>query len=572
MTDATLFEEAAQAFSKGDLDAAERGFRALLCKVPTHAPSLNGLGAVACGRGRIEEGLTLFRRAVALDPEIAEYQGNLGRALMQANRLEEAAQIVARAVALDETQWTLHRDLGAILARLRRHEAAAAAYRRAAALRPRDAATHRALGSALAACGRLTQAEACLRRALALRRDDAGIWSELGSVLRQAGRLEEAEEALRRGLALRPEDAQALNNLGTVLMALNRLAEAVAVMRQAIACAPDLAAAHYNLGLALLLDGRIGEGLPEYEWRLAVKGAAPPLPGIPSWCGEAVEGRTVFVWAEQGVGDQIMFAGLLPDLLAAGARAVVQADPRLLPLFGRSFPSILFVPRGVEVAIAESDRPDLQIALGSLCRWLRPGLDRFPAHNGYLRADAAATERLRERYRARVAGRRLVGLSWRGGSRGPDAERSTALEEWASILRLSGFGFVSLQYGDAAAEIEQLAALGVEVLHDPAIDPLADLDALAAQTAAMDLVISVDNSTAHMAGALGRPVWILLPFVPNWRWRIAGERSHWYPSARLFRQNRAGDWNAVLESVRAALSAADPHAVAGVPATNRDDA
>jgi hypothetical protein len=191
-----------------------------------------------------------------------------------------------------------------------------------------------------------------------------------------------------------------------------------------------------------------------------------------------------------------------------------------------------------------------------LCRWLRPDLDRFPGRRAYLQPPAEHARQLRERYRARFPGRRIVGISWRGGSRGPDVQRSTSLNAWEPILRTGEAGFVSLQYGETAAEIDGLrTALGLDVVHDPSVDPLADLDALAAQVAAMDLVITVDNSTAHMAGALDTPVWVLLPWAPNWRWRIKGERSHWYPAARLWRQTRAGDWTSIIEEVRGALAA-----------------
>jgi len=287
-----------------------------------------------------------------------------------------------------------------------------------------------------------------------------------------------------------------------------------------------------------------------------VKRAPPPLPGIPAWAGEPLEGRNIFVWAEQGVGDQIMFAGLLPDLLATGAKAIVEADARLLSLLKRSFPEPRFLARGVPTTVPEAERPHFQVARGSLCRWLRPRLDLFPGHGGYLRADGERVRRLRDRYRAELPGRMLVGVSWRGGSRGPDLLRSIPLERWTPILRLAGFAFVSLQYGEDAPEIEDARGrLGIEVSSDPEIDRMNDLDGLAAQAAAMDLVLSIDNTTAHMAGALGRPVWILLPSEPNWRWRATGQRSHWYPTARLFRQPGRGDWDCVLAAMREALLA-----------------
>jgi hypothetical protein len=209
---------------------------------------------------------------------------------------------------------------------------------------------------------------------------------------------------------------------------------------------------------------------------------------------------------------------------------------------------------------------DYQAPIGGLCRWLRPNLASFPSRAGYLKADSTQVDLLRDRYRNQLGGRPLVGISWRGGTGANVQLRSIPLAAWAPILAQSTFGFVNLQYGDCRADLEAVRRdLGVEILHDETVDPLKNLDDFAAQTAAMDLVISIDNSTVHMAGALNMPAWVLLPTVPDWRWMLGRSDSPWYPSVRLFRQAMAGEWAPVIERVAEELK----H---GVGAADRDRA
>jgi hypothetical protein len=259
----------------------------------------------------------------------------------------------------------------------------------------------------------------------------------------------------------------------------------------------------------------------------------------------------VFVSAEQGVGDQIMFASLLPDLLERGATCLVKLDARLQPVLGRSMRGLSLIPDDDRAAsLVERNAVDYHMPIGSLCRWLRPNLASFPLRSGYLRADAAQRDSFRGRYRERFGGRPVVGISWRGGTGEVARARSIALTAWAPILSQREFGFVNLQYGDCRADLASVGRdIGVEVFHDDRVDPLKSLDDFAAQTAAMDLVLSIDNSTVHMAGALNVPVWALLPAVPDWRWMLGRTDSPWYSSVRLFRQPAAGEWAPVVDAV-----------------------
>jgi ADP-heptose:LPS heptosyltransferase len=277
----------------------------------------------------------------------------------------------------------------------------------------------------------------------------------------------------------------------------------------------------------------------------------------PNWDGGPLTGRTILVYGEQGIGDEIMFASCLPDLLAQADRVIVAAEARLIPLFQRSFPRVNVIHRALirEPHRLESLGPiDFQIAAGSVPRYTRRRLEDFPARSHYLFAAAEACVAWEERLAGLGPGR-SVGISWHGGKE-PRAvrDRSVSLEGWAGLFQVPGVHFINCQYGDVAAELETARQqLGVTIHHWPEIDPLKNMDDFAALISALDLVISVDNSTVHLAGALGVPCWVALPFVPDWRWLLEREDSPWYSSVRLFRQTQRGRWDDVFEGLAAAL-------------------
>jgi len=486
---------------------------------------------------------------------------NSGVALHGATRLEEALSCFDRAIALDPAYAMAHCNRAAVLLDMRRPEAALRACEAALALNPRYAAAHYNRGNALRNLDRPAAAIESYDRALALRPDLAMAHNNRGTVLRDLDRPAEALASLDAALALDPAYARAHYNRGSVLEDQGRSAEAVASYDRAIALRPDYADAHASRATTLLAAGRLAEGWEDHEWRWrGTLRSTPPRPFRHAlWDGRPVERGAVLLWGEQGVGDVILHAGLIPEALARMRRGILECDRRLVGLLGRSFPGLEVVPA--------RDPPDGRTAaadiawqspLGSLPRWFRRGVADFPARRAYLLADRTRAESLRARYRAGSGGL-CVGIAWRSRNLSIGRAKTTALSDWAPILRTPGVTFVNLQYGDCAAELaETAAALGVTVRHDETIDPLADLDGFAAQVAAMDLVISVSNTTVHVAGALGKPAWVLLPGGRGllWYWFRDREDSPWYPSLRLFRQPAAGDWAPVVARIAAALAAA----------------
>jgi tetratricopeptide (TPR) repeat protein len=419
--------------------------------------------------------------------------------------------------------------------------------------RPRGGAAP-ATGTLRERFDRLLLADDC-DGALALARDalarEPGSYEALLLQGRARQKLHDAEGAMRdfdAALRLRPDDAELHDYLGALRQELGQLPAALAGYERALELRPDFPLAAFHRALARLTAGDFARGWDDYELRLL--GAPAAAGGPPRWEGSPLAGRGILVAREQGLGDEIMFASMLPQLAAQAARCVVECDPRLLALFRRSFPSVSFFGSGAGGAPGPVD---CAIEAGSLARHFRRRPEDFPRHEGYLRADPEAVARWRARLDA-LGPELKIGLSWQGGVRKTRRPlRSLELEELLPLLRLPGLRFVSLQYTpEARAEVDDLKARhGIAIEHWPeAID---DLDQTAALVCALDLVASVCTSLVHLAGALGRPAWVLTPVGPEWRYGSSGESMPWYPSVRLFRQGEYRQWAPVVEAVAAAL-------------------
>jgi hypothetical protein len=424
-------------------------------------------------------------------------------------------------------------------------------YRRALAIDPQNADCLHLLGMIAFQSGQLTRAAALIRQAIELHPAAASYHSNLGNVLQAEGNLDEAEACYRRALELKPGQAEVHLNLGHTLKAQGEVDSALASYRQALTLKPDMAEARVAESTALLLQGDFASGWQGFEFRWQTRDYDTPLRNYPQpmWRGEPLTSGRLLVWGEQGIGDEIMFAGVIPDLLRAGLPCVVDCDPRLQPLFARSFP---------RVEVLSGYHQDCDAALniaahlpsGSLPALLRASRESFAAAVPYLVAGPAQRGRFRDRYHD---GRPRIGLAWHTTNRKSGRTRSIDLNLFAPLFSLPDLRWISLQYGDHGALEDEVLAAAAPLLIDREVDQLADIDTFAAQVASMDLVITIDNSTAHLAAALGVPTWLLLPFAPDWRWQQTGDRSPWYPSMRLFRQAARGDWPSVLHKVRQAL-------------------
>jgi tetratricopeptide (TPR) repeat protein len=498
-----MFAEAVQHHRADRLDEAKGLYRQTLALQPGHAKALSNLGVIALDQGRPVDAVAWYRRAIELQPDLSAAHSNLGIALQTLGRREEAL----------------------------------ACYRRAIELDPAFADAHYNLGLVLRGQGQLDGAVASYRRALDLRPDYADAHINLGIALQQQGRLSDAVASYERAIVLRPGHADAHSNLGTALQQLGTLPAAVASYRRATSIRPNHADAHCNLALALLKGGQFAEGWAEYEWRWRTPEWAGQQRDFaqPLWRGEAAPGRTLLIHAEQGFGDTLQVCRYAAFAASKGLRVVMEVQPPLVRLL-RSL-------AGVDVLIARGDDLppfDLHCPMLSLPLAAGTTLATIPGPAAYLRADPAQAVM----WQTRLAGTKglRVGLAWAGlAALVSDGRRSVAPAQLAPLLEHSGVQFVSLQKGGASVP-------GAFPIIDVMCE-MRDFADTAAVIATLDLVISVDTAVAHLAGALGKPVWLLDRFDNDWRWLTGRSDSPWYPTLRLFRQPSPGDWESVICAV-----------------------
>ena len=502
--------------------------------------------------GQPTEAERLCRQILAIDAHHADSLNLLGMLAFQTGRYELAGERFQKAISITHGGATYHSNLGAVLRAQGKLKDAAAWFERALALQPDLAEAHVNLGGVLHAQGRLDDAAAQCQQALALKPELAEAHMNLGTVLHAQGKLHQALALCGRAVALKPGLAEAHHNLGRVLRSLGRSDEALACYGRALALQPNYAQAHFSQSLVQLLQADFSSGWRNYESRWQSEDHDTPRRAYPQplWTGEPLHSGRLLIWGEQGVGDEILFAGLIPDVIRTGNRCTLDCDARLKPLFVRSFP---------EVDVISGHRPDqasefeiaAQLPSGSLPGLFRSTSAAFASTTSpYLIADSVTRNRFRTHY---ADGRRLAGLAWQTKSPKAGHSRSIDLSLLAPLFALPGIRWISLQYGDHDALQAQAAEAAAPILIDRTVDQLSNIDRFAAQVAAMDLVVTIDNSTAHLAGSLGIPAWVLLPFAPDWRWLETREDSPWYPTMRLFRQPGPEDWQSVVESVKAAL-------------------
>lgn len=417
--------------------------------------------------------------------------------------------------------------------------------RRAAALNPTDPAAHNRLANLLYEAGRFTEAADAFAAASRLQPGDALARGNHGIALAKAGRAQEAVPILEDAARMLPTMPEIFHNLGNAYRLLYRLSDAARSYEQAIELRPDYAEAHWNHSLVLLLDGKLVEGWDDHEWRHWLKGRKPlPLMG-PAWTGhlDVLPGKSIVLMAEQGFGDTIQFCRYCKVLADAGAKVVLVCQPELKSLM-TGLPGVAHLAAGNDRVV----RFDLSAPLMSVPRLLRTGLQSIPSQVPYLHADESKRAMWRERFSAHT-GTRKIGLVWAGRpTHLNDANRSIKLTDFLPLAALQGVTWFSLQKGPAAEQLKSPPFPMVDLANE-----LQDFSDTAAAIAELDLVISVDTAVVHLAGALGKPVWNLLPHVPDWRWLLHRDDSPWYPTMRLFRQLTPGDWGKVMQAVSGAL-------------------
>lgn len=554
---ARFVEQGVAALGRGDVRVARRVFAAAADLQPA-SPGIHRRIALAClAAGHHDAAQEHLERCVVLerlDPEPLGLLGNLHRLKGEAARAEERYR---QALALDAGSRLAHCNLALLLAGQGRRGEALGHFRAAHARSPLRGETLRPFVEGLIESGAGDEAGDIAEQAVAADPASFENWYCLGLARYSQHRHAEALAACEGAAALKAGDADLLMRRAMTLHELGRLEDALADYDAVLRLKPGDPLARFHRSLTLLLLEDYAAAWPDYDTRLLSEDIPQRPRRYPRWDGTAARGLTILAYGEQGLGDEIMFASCVPDLLRSGARCVLDCNVALQPLFAHSFPeaTVYATPADRRVPDAvDALGIDCEIPLGSLPRQYRQRAADFPRHEGYLRAPPERVAAWRERLAALGPGPK-IGLSWRGGihkSRAP--LRSIDLPRLLPVLRLPGLRFVNLQYtAGAAQELEELARVhGVEVVHWP--EAIADYSETAALVSALDLTVSVCTSIVHLAGALGRPVWVMAPHTPEWRYGHRGEALRWYPSARMFRQRDDKQWQPVIEAVAARLA------------------
>ena len=493
----------------------------------------------------MDEALTYFQRALAIKPDYAEAHVNLGAVRYAQGKVAEAAASFHHALRYKPDFAEALNNLGGLLVMQGKLSEAVTACERAIALKPDYAEAYCHLGSALAEQGKLNEAVASFERALLLKPDFAEAFSNLCGVQIRQGRLAEAVANCERALAIKPDYAEAHVNLGTAHYGRGQLDEAEGCYDRALLVEPDNGNSHFSRAFLWLLRGQLDKGWEEYEWRWHRPEQPPRSFPKPAWQGEPLAGRTILLHAEQGYGDTLQFIRYAELLKQAGAGGVLLEchHPALMRLLRDGCP-------GVDKVLALGEPLplyDVHAPLLSMPRLMgTTSVERIPSGVPYLHFDPHLAQRWRTRLES-VPGFR-IGIVWQGSPTNKgDHRRSVSVQRFAALSRVPGVSLISLQKGLGIEQISSLPGL-VDIGQQ-----LSDFADTAAVLQSLDLVVAVDTALVHLAGALGTPVWMALPFAPDWRWLLKRSDSPWYPSLRLFRQNGPGAWDEVFERITAAV-------------------
>ncbi len=518
---AERYAEAVAHFTAGRNDQAEEACRKIVAQDDHQADAHNLLGLTLRRRGDHASALISFDRAAEINPSLAPIHLNRGLTLTQLGRMGEAEAAFRQALQSDPASSPAHFHLGVILHHRAQYDEATEHLAAVAEAEPNHANTRAMMGVGLLMLGRLSEAKVSLIKA-----------TELNPALST------------------PHDG-----LGVIAEVEGRFEEAIGHFDSALTLDPNFATAHFNRAVARLRRGDLAQGLPEFEWRwrLPRDASAAAMRDFPQplWTGEHLGDKALLVWGEQGLGDEIRAAGVVDDMARRGDKIVLECDERLLPLLQRSMPDVQCVARQTPAATeTTAAKVGWQCPGDTLLRHVRPTLDRFSQRTSYVVADGARRTTFQTRLKEIAKNRPIIGVSWSSQNAKFMHGKSLPLAAWAPLLASKDCCFVDLQYGETAAERATCQrGHGVCLTHLPDLDAMTDIDGLAALISACDLVITVSNTTAHLAGALGTPTWVMVPFghFQPWYWFSTRTDSPWYPSVRLYRQSKVDDWPAVLD-------------------------
>ena len=551
-----LLQAAAAHFERNELDEAD----ALCSQILTDTSSADAShlrGLIAVSRGDYVGAADYLTAAVAQAPEDAAMHLRLAGVLLALEDRERAPGVAEKAVSLNPDDREAHLYLAQARLLQKRFDDANASALRALAMAPEWPRALEILALIAVEGGKRERAMQLAERALAGNAQRAVAHRVIADVQVFRRNYDAARQHYDAALSIEPKNGKILSNYATLLSRAGEPELATEAFQKSLRYLPRNSAAVHGLALALLVQGRLSEGWQLYGSRAFVQKGTPRRPELPQLNRLPKPGERVLVWLDEGVGDQVMWASVIPDLIQTGADLIVECDRRLIPLFQRAFSQAAFMPRTDPPTPIPGTSPTAQFSISSdAAAWLRGRFEDFPSRS-YLAPSPQLAQELRDKYRRGRSDTPVVGISWKTAADGKVADEKTLpLTAWGPILHMPGVTFVNLQYGDSADDVAAAQKrFGISITSDASIDPITDIDAFAAQVAAMDLVITASNATAHVAGALGVPTWVLVPkgFGGMWHWFLARDDSPWYPTVRIFRQQTKGDWGPVIAAASEAF-------------------
>ncbi|MEW6001772.1 MAG: tetratricopeptide repeat protein [Nitrospirota bacterium] len=537
--------------AKGRLEEAVTCFQKAIQINPNYANTYNNLGLSLQDKGDIDEAIANYKKAIHLNPDFADAYYNLAIALQDKKQIEEAISFYRKALQLNPNYPGALNNLGNIYLDKKQLNEAIDCYQEALKLKPDFVDAYNNLGIILQEKGQIDEAIINFQKALQINPvnpDIAKVHINLGTAFLKKDELEKAMICFQKALQKKPDFVDAYNKIGFVLQNKCRLEEAIQYFQKAIQIEPDHVDSHFGLSFPLLLSGNFEQGWKEYEWRRKTEDfISNPRDFLqPLWDGFDISGKTILLHAEQGLGDVIQFIRYVPLVVEKGAKIIIECQYQLISLFQNI--------EGVRQIIAQGEPLpsfDIHCPLLSLPLIFGTTVDNIPAEMPYIKVNAALLRKWEDKVEDDNS-KLKVGLAWAGSpAHKNDHKRSFPLDTFKPLAQFDNIVFYSLQKGNGSEQAKSPPDRMKFIDHTDEIHDFSDTAALIMN---LDLVISADTAVVHLAGALGKPVWTLLPFVPDWRWMLNREDSPWYPTMRLFRQPSPGDWIPVIDNVSAALA------------------
>ena len=538
---------------KGELDDAIEAYNNAILTKPNYADVYFHMAATLREKGKLEEAIAACKKSLSLKPDSSDAYNYMGIILHDQGKLDKALEVYEKAISLNPDYAEAYNNIGNLFKDQDKLDEAIKAYKNAVSYKPNYADAYNNMGSALRDKRKLEEAIEAYKAALSFQPNHAETFNNMGNALHDQGKLDEAVEVYERAIAIKPNYAEAFFHMGLALQHRGSSEQAIKAFDKSIALKPNYAEAYHNKGRLLWQLFNFTEAFHLLEWRWKTKHKIGDQLITNKPVHEKNYDENTFLWQEQGVGDQIMYCSILPEIYSKCNKLIVSCDSRLIPLFKRSFPNdVKFVASNDNISESEYDN---HVPMGSLPKIYRRDLASFKnAAKPFLLADQEKTKALRTKVKGDKTDL-IIGLSWHTISNVQNSElRNVNLMDIAKLFCNLKVKLLSLQYGEVANEINLVKRKqNIEIFDCTEIDKFRDIDGLAALISACDLVVSIDNFTVHLASSLGVDTKMLTPFIADPRWGLNGDKSYWYESLSLYRQYEKGDWSQPLTNLRNAI-------------------